>query len=91
MEPLMDSDAKKEELFHEGDYEPHDPSSETSPHDHEESELLSPAEGADNSKPNAPIQKRRRVTRACDGMIRDQLRDSLTQISNLSRMPAQKD
>jgi hypothetical protein len=41
--------------------------SSQSPH---ESPLLSPTPGdsADNSKSSAPIQKRRRVTRACDGM-----------------------
>jgi hypothetical protein len=44
-----------------------DSSHSHSPH---ESPLLSPTPGdsADNSKVSAPIQKRRRVTRACDGM-----------------------
>jgi hypothetical protein len=32
------------------------------------SPVLSPADSADTSKASAPIQKRRRVTRACDGM-----------------------
>ena len=84
----MAIDAKKEESFLQDDYEHHDPSSETSPLDHNDSDLLSPADGTDSSKPNAPIQKRRRVTRACDGMLSDQSRLIGRQYSNMSRMPA---
>lgn len=59
-------DAKHEDAFLQDDYDHHDPN-DTSPHDHNDSELLSPADGADCS--TKPIQKRRRVTRACDGVF----------------------
>jgi hypothetical protein len=88
MEPLMD-DAKREESFLQDDYDNHDPS-DTSPHEHNDSDLLSPADGADGS--TKPIQKRRRVTRACDGMLGDQSRYILGYLSNMQfRMPAQED
>lgn len=64
-------DAKHEDAFLQDDYDHHDPNDtsphDTSPHDHNDSELLSPADGADGS--TKPIQKRRRVTRACDGVF----------------------
>jgi hypothetical protein len=32
-----------------------------------DSPILSPTDGADGKRPPGPLQKRRRVTRACDG------------------------
>lgn len=61
-------DTKHDEAFLQDDYDHHDPN-DTSPHDHNESDLLSPGDGANGS--TKPTQKRRRVTRACDGVLSD--------------------
>ncbi|KAE9972497.1 hypothetical protein BLS_004014 [Venturia inaequalis] len=64
-------DAKHEDVFLQDDYDHHDPN-DTSPRDHNESDLLSPADGADG--PTKPMRKRRRVTRACDECRRKKIK-----------------
>ncbi|TLD36974.1 hypothetical protein E2P81_ATG02756 [Venturia nashicola] len=64
-------DAKPEEAFLQDDYDHHDPN-DTSPHDQNDSDLLSPADGAESS--TKPLQKRRRVTRACDECRRKKIK-----------------